>query len=440
MVTYDYLIVGNSAAGISAIEAIRALDAQGTIGCVSPEEFAAYSTPMISYLLKGTTTLDKMPIRTEDFYTRNAVDCIFGSPVVELDPAAKTVTLERGERLGYGKVLFATGSVPSDPPVEGLEGNNVFTFLNLTDALAVQRHVASLREADPSAPVNAVVVGSGLIGTKACEGLSAICDSVTMLARSGSILRSIISPEVSPTVETVFSNHGVDVRLNTTATGAVVEDSHVTALVLSDGSTLPASLVITAAGVRPNSAVPAAAGAREERGLVCDECQRTSLDDVYAAGDVARSHDVLDGTDKVIALWPDAVDQGTVAGNAMASGDARYEGSFALNAIGFYEEVSILTSGMSNPRNSEGLDFKTRHEADVYTRFVSRDGKLVGFTLVNQPDGSGIYTALIRDGVPLNTLNAAMFERVPEMRDLPYNRRWPLMHKGLPVSMKGGQA
>jgi len=432
MAGFQYVIVGNSAAGVSAIEAIRALDPRGTIACISDETFPAYSTPMISYLLKGATNLGKMSIRPKGFYERNAVACLFGSPVVALDARKSTVTLADGTTVGYGSLLWAAGSVPSDPPVPGLAGGNVFTFLKLSDALAIQACIDALRAADPAAPVRVAVIGSGLIGTKACEGLVHAADEVTMLARSGSILRSVLDPAASPLVEQVLEDGGVDVRLSTVATSAVAEDGRVTALELDDGSTLSVDLVVCAAGVKPNVAVPQDAGARVDRGLVCDEHMLTSLPQVYAAGDAAVSHDPLDDRDKVIALWPDAVEQGAVAGNAMAGGSATYQGGFALNAIGFFGRVSILSAGVSVPRD-EAFESHVHAGDGWWTRFVTKGDRLCGFTLVNRPEAAGIYTRLIRDEVPLSSVDDALFERAPQMRDLPYTLRWPSMHKGFPV-------
>lgn len=433
MADYQYLIVGNSAAGVAAIEAIRKLDHKGTIACVSDEDHPAYSTPMISYLLKGSTTLEKMHLRSAGFYEHSGVDCVFGSPVVSIDAKKKAVTLANGETLGFGKLLWAAGSVPSDNPVAGLEGSNVFPFLNLTDAQAVMDCIAAKRVARPGAPVDAVVIGSGLIGTKAAEGLTHLADSVTVLARSGSILRSIIDEDASALVERAFADNGVDIHLGTVATAAIVEDGQVVSLELNDGTTISADVVITAAGVKPNCAVPVAAGATAGRGLICDEHMQTSLRDVYAAGDAAQSHDVLDGRDKVIALWPDAIAQGSVAGCSMAGGTDTYEGGFALNAIGFFGSVSILTSGIVAPRE-ESFDERIHSGDDgTYVKFVIKGDRLYGFILVNRPDGAGIYTSLIREGVSLSSMDETLFDRVPQMRDLPYTLRWPLMHKGFPV-------
>lgn len=425
MARYDYLILGNSAAAVSAIESIRSVDREGTIAVVSPEDFPAYSTPMISYLVKGKTTEDKMPIRPAGFYDDNAVETILGEPATAIDASAHTVEVGAQE-IGYGKLLVACGSIPQPAPVEGLDGENVFPFLNLTDARAVLAYIDKLREEKPGEPVRVAVIGSGLIGCKACEGLAVAADEVTMLARSASILRSIVDEDASRIAERALASEGVDVRLKTQAVAFEKEGDRVTRLELNDGSTLGCDIVMLASGVKPNVAMAQAAGAEVERGLVCDEHMQTTLPDVYAAGDLALSRNSLDGSRRIIALWPNAVAQGKVAGLAMAGAEAEFDGNFPMNSIPLCG-ITICTAGIKDA--GDGMEQTIRNDGDVYTKLVTRDDRLVGFTLVNRPDHAGIYTRLIREGTPLSTVDPSLLTNAPRLIDLPAGSRWTLASK-----------
>ncbi len=440
MASFDYLILGNSAAAVSAIEGIRSLDASGTIAVVSPENFPAYSTPMISYLLKGKVDEGQMPIRGKSFYADNAVEQILGEPATAIDAAAHTVTVGDAQ-IGYGKLLVACGSVPADPPVEGLAGQNVFSFLNLTDARAVMAYIEKLRAEHPQSPVRVAVIGSGLIGCKACEGLAAAADEVTMLARSPLILRSIIDEDASRIAERALASAGVDVRLSTQATTFSKEGDRVVQLTLNDGSTIDCDIVMLAAGVKANTGMLANAGAQVERGAVCDKHMQTTLEDVYAAGDVALSRNTLEGMDRVIALWPNAVEQGRVAGLSMAAAatgatgaaantnadaDAGFDGSFPINSIPLCG-ITICTAGVKDA--DDGMHQTVETDGSTYTKLVTRNGKLVGYTLVNRPQNAGIYTRMIREGIPIACVDPSLLENVPRLIDLPADIRWGLSEK-----------
>ena len=419
---YDYLILGNSAAAVSAIESIRSVDPDGTLAVVSPEDFPAYSTPMISYLVKGKVTEDKMPIRPASFYDDNAVDTILGEPAKSFDAEAHTV--EVGPRtIGYGKLLVACGSVPQPAPVEGLAGENVFPFLNLTDARAVLGYIERLRTEHPGAPVRVAVIGSGLIGCKACEGLAVAADEVTMLARSASILRSIIDEDASRLAEDALAGAGVDVRLKTQAIGFEKDGDRVTRLELNDGSMLDCDIVMLASGVKPNVAMAEAAGAKVEKGIVCDTRMQTTLPDVYAAGDLALSRNSIDGSRRIIALWPNAIAQGKVAGLAMAGAEAEFDGNFPMNSIPLCG-ITICTAGLKSA--GDGMEQTVDVDGDVYTKLVTRDDRLVGFTLINRPEHAGIYTRLIRERTPLSTVDPSLLTNAPRLIDLPAGSRWTL--------------
>ncbi|MGI6217937.1 MAG: NAD(P)/FAD-dependent oxidoreductase [Coriobacteriales bacterium] len=422
---YSYIIVGNSAAAISAVEAIRSIDDKGTILILDREDTPAYSTPMISYLLKGKTDEGHMAIRGPRFYEENKVDCGFGKEAEAIDPKSHTITAG-GEKYEYGKLLLACGSRPAEPPVEGLGGSNVFPFLNLTDAHAIEECISECRKANPDSPVRAAVIGSGLIGCKACEGLSAIVDELTMLARSPQILRSILAPEASPIAERALAKGGVDVRLSTVATAFEKDGDMVTSLTLNDGSKLECDLVILAAGVRPNAEMAVQAGAKIERGLVVDEHMQTNLPDVYAAGDIAQTHDILENRDRVIALWPNAVKQGHCAGLAMAGSDKTFDGNFPMNSITLFGQT-FLSAGVKNP--GEGMVCRTSLEGDNFSKFITSGDNLVGFMVVNRPLNAGIYTRLIDEKIPLGDVDPQMFSRAPQIYDLPEKIRWEKTHE-----------
>lgn len=185
--------------------------------------------------------------------------------------------------------------------------------------------------------------------------------------------------------------------------------------------------------MKPNAELAVRAGAAQARGLACGADLRTSLPDVYAAGDVAQVTEGLDEMRQPLALWPNAVRQGKVAGKFMAgTPDAQpLTGDFAVNAVDFFG-TPLLTSGVVNPPDDGGFDVLTRAEGSEYAKFVAKDDRLVGYILLNRPTNAGIYTALIERRVPLSSLKGDLFDRVPLNLDFPADRRWERLHIGYP--------
>ena len=434
-----YVILGNSAAAIAAVDAIRSIDADGQVTMVSPESCLAYGTPLISYVLEGKTTVENAALRDERWYEANGIERVFGAgkAAVTLDAAAKLVTLEDGTQLPYDKLLVATGSVPSRARVEGLQDDapNSFSFNTMGDACAIMDYLHDDLAAkfEAGEDINVIISGSGLIGAKAAEG---ICEHVTttyLVGHAKRVLRKLLDDEASALLAELMEQNGI-VNVPGTVISSVQCDEvgRVVQATLDDGRVLPCDILITAIGVRPNTGVLASAGADITRGAVVDEHMRTSLPDVYAAGDVANTHNTLLDEDVPLALWPTASDQGHVAGRHMAGDEqATFNGSFARNAVGFFGQMNILGCGIINPApDAPDIESVVSCDGSVYSKFNVRDGKLVGYLLMNRPEAAGIYTTIVKKGIPLADLPDDIFERAPEMLDLPTALRERSMLKG----------
>lgn len=439
----DYLIVGNSAAGVSAAEQIRRNDASGSILVVGREPFAeAYGRPLISYLLEGKAARDGLAWRDDAFYEALRIDRMVGpqAEVVALDAQAHSASCADGSVIRYGKCLIATGSIPFTPPIEGLEGReNVHTFFTLEDAEGVwadarRAHEDAAREGRAS---RAVVIGSGMIGLKAAEAVSGYVDEVVVLELAPRILPAVLDASAAALLQRLLEPHGIVCRPGVSAAEVRGPSSRATSVVLTTGEELACDFIVAAVGVRPNSKLAVEAGAEQGRGLVCGPDLQTSLPDVYAAGDVVQVTDAIDGSQRPLALWPNAIQQGACAGRHMAgAADAEpFEGAFAVNAVDFFD-VSLLTAGVVNP--PEGAGFVERaEEGDAdYVKFVEADGRLCGYILLNRPENAGVYTALIRNRTPLSRIGeGAFFERPIENLDFSEAERWERLHRCYPSTL-----
>ena len=391
-----YVIIGNSTAAVGCVEGIRSMDKEGEITLLGAEPWHTYARPLISYLLQGKVSRKAMDYRPADFYEANAVKALLGTRAAAIDPAAKTVTTDGGETLHYDKLLVATGSVPQDRSWPGVENvSHRFSFYTLDDALAIDKLLT------PESRV--LVIGTGLIGLKAAEGISGRAKQVTVLGSGSHVLRSMLEAESAKIVEESLRAAGLDLRLNTQVQSFTGD----TAL-LDNGEQVDFDILITASGVAPEVTLLREAGAKIGRGVVIDEHCATSLPDIYAAGDCTECLDVTSGRTHVMAVLPNAYRQGLAAGVNMAGGSRDMGHMFPLNAIGFFG-THILSAG-----SLEGERWESRDGGD-YKLLFTRDNRLVGFVLIGCIERAGIYTALIREETPLDTIDFELVRRSPQL-------------------------
>ena len=391
-----YVIIGNSAAGIAAIEGIRSTDESGEIVLVSDEPHFTYGRPLISYYLMGATDPEHMRYRPADFSEKNNVRTLFGVRAEKIDAEKKQVVLSDGKTLDYDKLLVATGSRPFVPPMEGLDGvKKKFSFMTFDDALALEKAIG------PKTRV--LIVGAGLIGLKCCEGIAERVKSVAVVDLANHVLPSILDEYGAQIVQRTLEAKGVKFYLSDSV--ARFEEKTAT---LKSGARIDFDVLVVAVGVRPNVELVKNAGGEVRRGIAIDERGETSLKDVYAAGDCTESRDIVTGDHKILALMPNAYLQGHCAGVNMAGGDEVFDKAVAMNAIGFFG-THVLTAGVYT-----GDSFEEK-EGDKYKKLFYKDGYLNGFILVNEPERAGIYTSLIRDRTPLSQIDFDLIKNSPAL-------------------------
>lgn len=397
-----YLIIGASAAGLATAESIRKIDRTGDITILTREDYLPYSRPSISYYLKGKVAESDMYLRKAGYYKKNGINIVTGADVTAIDPEAKTVKAGR-KTYAYDKLCLATGSKPFVPPMKNVEGKtNAFTFLDLASTKAVK--------AMANSDTRAVVIGGGLIGMKAAEGLSKICKNVDVIEFAPRILPSILDAKSAKSVKKYIEQQGgIRFHLEDTIVEAKSKGKAITSVILKSGRELKCDMLVVAVGVRPETALAESAGLAVERGIITnDSTMQTSNQDIYACGDCCVSTDMLDSSRKIIALWPNAVQQGTVAGSQMAGGDLTIDGTYSVNAIDFYG-LRICTCGLINATGDQYTD-RIKQAGDQYKRLVFQDNRLVGFVLINSSTNAGIYTSLVANKVDLGAIQGDIMD------------------------------
>lgn len=407
---FKYLLIGNSAAAISAAEAIRSKDKQGTMAVVSAEDSLPYSPALTTYYISGTISKKNIYYRKEDFYKNLKIDSFLGNPVTEINRSKKIVTLGARHasplQLNYEKLLISTGGVPLQIDIAGADLKGVYTLRTLADAEQIKARAAESK--------TAVILGGGLVGLRAAYALHQLGLKVTIIVSSKQILSRNLDAASAKMMETWLKEKHFNI-LTQTNVKALEGTKEVKKAVLEDGSAIPADIVIIGKGVRPNASLAKDCGLKVDRGIVVNDNMQTSDSDIYAAGDVAQALDRLSGEKVVNAIWPAATEQGRIAGINMPAGkqggNEKYEGSIAMNSVDFYG-LSALSIGISAPRNEEEYEISVTKDTakHICRKLVLKKDVLVGAILVGDIDRAGIITGLIKEGVKVTSFKETLLK------------------------------
>ena len=396
-----YLIIGNSAGGIGAVEAIREIDKSGTITVISDEPYPVYSRPLISDYLAGKRTIDKLNYRAFDFYEQNRISTIFGNRVTKLDLTSNTAFLDSGQKLVWDNLLLATGGTPIVPPMEGRDAHGVFTFTTLADSRGIDDYIRQKPDA------NAVVIGGGLIGVSVTESLLKRQVKVTIIEMKDRILNVILDEKTSSLEDKAVRDAGAEIITGHTVS-KINSNTHgeVYGVTLDNGEVIQCGMVIVAIGVRPRLDLVTGTEIKVNRGIVVDKHMETSIPGIYACGDVAEAYDFIYRENRVTPVWPNAYLGGRIAGLNMAGKTADYPGGTNINSMKYFG-VYIVSAGMIVAPDNSYEVLTTNHE-DIYKKLILKDGLITGLVFSGEVDRAGIIYNLMRDAVNVDSFKQSL--------------------------------
>lgn len=397
-----HIIIGGSAAAISAIEAIRSIDLTSRIDLFSDEATPLFSRVLLPYYIAEELSKQLLNFRPLDFFDENKVTPHLGIRVQKISTDSRTIQTEDGNDYEFDKLLLATGGKPIVPPIPGTDKEGVSTLKYLEDAERIYNFKGT----------KAVVVGAGTVGVEASISLKRRGLKVSLLEQLGQVLPNVFDEEASIIIRKIIEDKGIEV-----ITGEQVVqfkgDSHIRTVV-TDKREIECDMVVLACGVRPAIELgqKAGIGIGSSGGLRVDGQMMTSLPDIYGAGDVAETYDISRDMDGINAIWPCAVEQGRIAGLNMVGQKTRYAGSIRMNSIGNFIGLPAVSMGIISVHGHEFQEIK-RKAKDTYRKIVLRDGRIVGAILVGQTQKAGLYTTLLRKKVDVsNHVPLLMSDRV----------------------------
>jgi len=406
------VVIGNSAAGLAAIEAIRSRDRRSKLTLVAAETHLPYSRILLTYLLSGKTTLADVPVHGPEWYRRMDVEPLTGRRALSIDTRRGVVITEhagsgkRAERVAFDELLIATGATAQLPEVPGVDLPGVFCLRDLDDATAIQEHLAERLPA--SRRPRAVFLGAGPVCLQSMTALAARGMQVRLMVRSPAILSQLADPDTAAMAERVLRAHGIVITKGVDVTGIEPGAStgrapSLLAVVTAEGRRVPADLIIVGKGTTPNAGLARSSGIAADYGITVDDNLMTSAPGVYAAGDVAQASHCVSGEKVCYGTWTNACEQGRIAGLNMTGTAALWNGGLNRNVTTLFGNT-IGSVGMIRERDvsRSGADVRVVRHRDrrsgTSRRILFSAGRCVGAVAWNACDDLGVIGWLINSG------------------------------------------
>jgi nitrite reductase (NADH) large subunit len=386
-----YIIIGNGVAGNMAAEAIRRHDPEGAIMMFSVEQYPFYYVPALPDFVAGERELPRLLIHNTSWYEQNRIDLHLKTAVTAVDPVRKIVTTGLGDEYPYDKLLLATGSYSFVPTIKGAgDTAGVFTLKNIADAEKIKACAQKSRQA--------VLIGGGLLGLEAGNGLRKGRLKVTVVEFFPRLLPRQMDVEGAAMLQRQLEEMGFSFHLGTT-TREITRDADGLQVHLEAGPVLTADLVLISAGIRPELTLAKALGLTIDKGVKVDDRMHTGLDEIYAAGDL------IEHRGRFYGIWPAAMEQGRVAGLAMAGQEAKYEGTVMSNTLKVVG-IDLFSAGeIDVDHKLEAIVIKDEARK-VYRKLVLQDNALVGAILLGDIHGNTEIQQAIKAKKDLAALKA----------------------------------
>jgi nitrite reductase (NADH) large subunit len=411
-----YVLIGNSAASLAAVDGIRKRDRDGEITIINREEGPAYSRVALPYYVAGEMTLADLLIRQKPDYAKVGVSLVEKENVAAIDPASKSVELVSGKKVGFDKLLIGTGSETITPPIQGLNEVPHHFLWTLDDAIGMKKAAEKAQ--------TAVIIGGGFIGMLAAEALRKLKVRLTIVEMAPILLPQLLDEGAGKRFLQAVRDEGVTVKTGALVAALAKKNGNLE-VTLKDGNTFPVDMAVVATGVRPNVRCLQNGAVTLNKGVLVNEYLATSHPDIFAAGDVAETKDFLSDDRSIYAIWPTAIEQGRAAGANMAGAKQAYPGSLGMNVV---ELFNVTLAQLGRFRDGPGDDVKmlSRGEESFYRKVVvDKDGTLVGAVYLGDENGvaeMGVIHSAIRrrekwqgfkDGRPPKFTYGMVMHRVP---------------------------
>ena len=396
------VIIGNSAAGLAAIEAIRASDQPSRVILIAGERHLPYSRITLTYLLGGKMALKDVAIHDSGWYSRQSVQPLLEHYATQVDTSRQTVLADHNGktvRVLYDRLLIATGASAQRPDLPGIDLPGVFCLRDLDDAVAINRYLET--SSFSSDPPRVLFLGGGPVCLQSLAALAMRGMRATLLVRSDRILSQLADADTARLAQKVLVANRV--RIITGANSVGIEPSKngkngCLTVQLADDRRLCTDMIIIGKGTQPNLDLTQGTSIKTKAGILVDETMQSSIPDIFAAGDVAQATHCVTGRRTCFGTWTNAVEQGRIAGLNLIGQSTEWIGGLNRNVTNIFGNTLAAVGLTSIPPGEDRHYYlhtwQDRRRA-VSRRLIFRDGCLLGAVLWNECDDLGVLGSLI---------------------------------------------
>jgi len=395
------LFIGNSGAAINAIKGIRHVNAECPITLLSQEPHTAYSPVLTTYLIAGKMTRNRMALVDEAFYHDYQIERRYNQRAISVSATDRKVFLEDGTAIDYDKLLIATGAIPNLLDCDFPIGLPVFTVRTIEDAEKIQSRASNWRKV--------VFAGAGLVSFQIANALRKYSDRMVFIDIADQILSKNLDTQASRLVQRQIEAEGGTFLLGRNIIH--VEESQEGVVVHTDqGETITGNALLVGTGVHPNIPEIVPKGiVKVNRGILTDRRMRTSVESIFAAGDVCETFDLISGDYRVVSNWPNACFQGQVAGQNMGGGEAFFEGSLAMNATSVF---GLSFASIGEVRDHPGKEREIASYLDeprgIYKKWVFQGDRMIGAIMLGDIGENALVAEVIRRRIRISQEKKAL--------------------------------
>ncbi len=366
-------IVGSGVAGVTAARTIRENDPKAKISVYTDENHLYYPRPRLYEVLSGEAKPQEIYMFSEEWYEKGGIKVQLNRKILGIETARKELLLEDRSRVNYDKLLLANGAHPFVPPIKGVEKTGVFTLRSIKDALTIKEYTKKTRKV--------IIIGGGLLGLEFAASLRKLGQQVEVVEIFPRLLPRQLDQDGATILKHRIETRGIRIVLGV-RTEEILGEKTVSGILLDNGKELSGNLVLISAGVRSNTDLAVEAGIKVDRGVVVDEYLQTSVNDVYAAGDVAE----FEG--RVYGIIPAAMEQAKIAAMNMLEEEKQvYKGTIPSNTLKIVG-IDLTSMGLVNPEGPQYEEIKKiDKEKGVYKKIVLEQGKIVGAIILGDRKG-----------------------------------------------------
>jgi 3-phenylpropionate/trans-cinnamate dioxygenase ferredoxin reductase component len=387
----DFLIVGGGMAGAHCASALRGNGARGKVALVGREPHPPYERPPLSKeYMRGESSVEDAYVHDEGWYADNEVELLTSTNVMSLDAAERVATLQTKEEIGFDKAVVATGADVNILRVDGteLEGIHYLRTFKTSDEI----------QDDADNADHVILIGGSYIGTEVAASLTARGKRCTIVMMEEVALSRTFGDEVGRYFHELLESKGVEVVGGETL-DAFLGEGRVSAVRTQSGREIEGDVVVVGAGVHPDVRLASRAGLEVDNGIVCDERLQTSVDGIYAAGDLCSYQSVVHGRRLRVEHWDVALQQGQYVGNAMLGEDKPYD----VVPYFFSDLADWASYEYVGPAEKwDEVVFRGDRDGGEFTAFYLDGGKVAGAFAIGRSEDLAEARRLIASGADVS--------------------------------------